>query len=115
LTIKDGVLQVAVVQRDSDLACIDVKRNGEVREIKRDARHHWALSGGHIDFEKDDIDEAAARELLEETGIKVSVKSLIQIGAYGALGRDPVLFEWDSDFFPDDWQVSPFPNVEREQ
>ena len=86
LTIKDGVLQVAVVQRDSDLACIDVKRNGEVREIKRDAIHHWALSGGHIDFEKDDIDEAAARELLEETGIKVSVKSLIQIGAYGALG-----------------------------
>ena len=89
LTIKDGVLQVAVVQRDSDLACIDVKRNGEVREIKRDAIHHWALPGGHVDFEKDDIDEAAARELLEETGIKVSVKSLIQIGAYGALGRDP--------------------------
>jgi 8-oxo-dGTP diphosphatase len=89
LTIKDGVLQVAVVQRDSDLACIDAKRDGEVREIKRDPIHHWALPGGHVDFEKDDIDEAAARELKEETGIDVRVDSLIQIGAYGNLGRDP--------------------------
>jgi len=89
LTIKDGVLQVAVVQRRGELACIDLKRNGEVREIKRDATHHWALPGGHVDFEKDDIDEAAARELKEETGIEVKVDSLIQIGAYGKLGRDP--------------------------
>ena len=89
LTIKDGVLQVAVVQRDSDLACIDIKRNGEVREIKRDMAHHWALPGGHVDFKNDDIDEAAARELKEETGIEVKVNSLIQIGAYGNLGRDP--------------------------
>ena len=89
LTIKDGVLQVAVVQRDSDLACIDIKRNGEVREIKRDMAHHWALPGGHVDFENDDIDESAARELKEETGIEVKVNSLIQIGAYGNLGRDP--------------------------
>ena len=89
LTIKDGVLQVAVVQRQGDLACIDAKRDGEVREIKRDAIHHWALPGGHVDFEKDDIDEAAARELKEETGIEVTVDSLIQVGAYGNLGRDP--------------------------
>ncbi len=89
LTIKDGVLQVAVVQRDSDLACIDSDRTGEVQEIKRDAIHHWALPGGHVDFEKDDIDEAATRELKEETSIEVKVDSLIQIGAYGKLGRDP--------------------------
>ncbi len=89
LTIKNGVLQVAVVQRDSDLACIDIKRNGDVREIKRDMAHHWALPGGHVDFESDDIDEAAARELREETSIEVETDSLIQIGAYGNLGRDP--------------------------
>ena len=34
--------------------------------------------------------------------------------AVGALGRTPVAFEWDSGFFPDDWQVSPLPIVERE-
>jgi len=89
LTIKNGVLQVAVVQRRSGLACIDLKRNGEVKEIERDPIQHWALPGGHVEFEKDDIDEAAARELLEETGINVKVDSLIQIGAYGKLGRDP--------------------------
>ena len=89
LTIKDGALQVAVVQRQGDLACIDINRNGEVQEIKRDAIHHWALPGGHVDFEKDDIDEAAARELKEETGIEVKIDSLIQVGAYGNLGRDP--------------------------
>ena len=89
LTIKDGVLQVAVVQRRGDIACIDAKRDGEVREIKRDAIRHWALPGGHVDYEKDDIDEAAARELKEETGIEVEVDSLIQVGAYGNLGRDP--------------------------
>ena len=89
LTITNGVLQVAVVQRRGDLACIDFNRDGEVREIKRDAMHHWALPGGHVDFEKDDINEAAARELKEETGIEVEVDSLIQVGAYGNLGRDP--------------------------
>lgn len=89
LTIKDGVLQVAVVQRNSELACIDIERNGDVKEIKRDSTHHWAIPGGHVDFEKDDIDEAAARELKEETGIALKVDSLIQIGAYGNLGRDP--------------------------
>jgi len=89
LTIKSGVLQVAVVQRPSDLAFIDLERDGAVKEIERDANHHWALPSGHVDFEKDDINEAATRELREETGIEVKVDSLIQIGAYGKLGRDP--------------------------
>jgi len=35
--------------------------------------------------------------------------------AIGELGRTPVSFGWDSGFFPDDWQVSPLPIVEREQ
>jgi hypothetical protein len=34
--------------------------------------------------------------------------------AIGELGRVPLFFEWDSDFFPDDWQVSPLPIVDRE-
>ena len=89
LTIADGALQVAVIQRDSELACIDLKRNGDVQEIKRDLRHHWALPGGHVDYQNEDIDEAAARELREETKIEVDETLLIQVGAYGNLGRDP--------------------------
>jgi len=89
LTITDGVLQVAVVQRKSDLACIDTERNGNVQEIGRDSLHHWALPGGHVDVDESDIDHAAVRELREETGIEVDVKSLVQVGTYGKLGRDP--------------------------
>ena len=89
LTITDGVLQVAVVQRKSDLACIDVERNGIVQEISRDSEHHWALPGGHVNVNESDIDHAAVRELREETGIDVDVKSLVHVGAYGKLGRDP--------------------------
>lgn len=89
LTIADGVLQVAVVQRDSKMSCIDEKRNGDVREIERDFKHHWALPGGHVHFDQEDVDEAAARELFEETGIKLDKSSLVQIGTYGNLGRDP--------------------------
>ena len=89
LTIADGALQVAVVQRDSELACIDQKRNGDVQEIERDLKHHWALPGGHVDYQNEDIDEAAARELREETKIEVDETLLVQVGAYGNLGRDP--------------------------
>lgn len=89
LTITDGVLKVAVVQRDSKTSCIDQRRNGDVREIPRDSKHHWALSGGHVRYDTENINEAAARELFEETKIEVDPKSLIQLGAYGALGRDP--------------------------
>ena len=89
LTIADGVLQVAVVQRDSKMSCIDEKRNGDVQEIKRDLDHHWALPGGHVHFDQEDVDEAATRELFEETGIKLDKSSLVQIGTYGNMGRDP--------------------------
>ena len=89
LTIADGVMQVAVVQRDSELACVDLKRNGDVQEIERDLDHHWALPGGHVHFDQEDIDEAAARELFEETGINLDKSSLVQIGTYGNMGRDP--------------------------
>jgi ADP-ribose pyrophosphatase YjhB (NUDIX family) len=82
-------LQVAVVQRKSDLACIDIERNGIVQEIRRDSEHHWALPGGHVNVNENDIDHAAVRELREETGIEVDVKSLVQVGTYGKLGRDP--------------------------
>lgn len=46
----------------------------------------WALPGGFVD-EGERLIEAAARELVEETG--VSGARLVQVGAYGDPGRDP--------------------------
>jgi len=61
----------------------------EVLLIKR-AREpfegHWAFPGGFVD-QDESLEEAAARELAEETGL-VGIR-LEQIGAFGDPGRDP--------------------------
>lgn len=46
----------------------------------------WALPGGFVD-ENEDLEQAAIRELVEETQVKVSY--LEQIGAFGKPYRDP--------------------------
>ncbi len=46
----------------------------------------WALPGGFVD-ENEDLGDAAARELLEETNLKCT--GLRQFGAFGKPGRDP--------------------------
>jgi 8-oxo-dGTP diphosphatase len=46
----------------------------------------WALPGGFVD-ENEDLAAAAARELEEETGLKV--QQLVQLGAFGKPYRDP--------------------------
>lgn len=46
----------------------------------------WALPGGFVD-EHEDLEEAAKRELQEETGL--NIKQLSQLGAYGKPYRDP--------------------------
>jgi 8-oxo-dGTP diphosphatase len=46
----------------------------------------WALPGGFVN-ENEPLAAAAARELREETGMRVD--DLIQIGAFGDPGRDP--------------------------
>ncbi len=48
----------------------------------------WALPGGFLDLDEE-LEVSASRELLEETGIRFPSASLRQIGAFGALGRDP--------------------------
>ena len=70
LTMVDGRLNVLLVRRHAD--------------PYSDA---WALPGG---FKRTDetLDQAAARELREETGV-VAPKHLAQFGAYGDPGRDP--------------------------
>ena len=49
---------------------------------------HWALPGGHVDSGESSR-EAAARELVEETGVSVATGDLREIGTWNQPGRDP--------------------------
>ena len=88
LTIKRNLLQVAVVRRKDPMSCIIDKRTGLASEIARKPTD-YALPGGHVQWQNENLIDAAIRELFEETGIELSRNDLVQIGAYGEVGRDP--------------------------
>ena len=57
-----------------------------IQRKKEPFKDMWALPGGFVD-EGEDLETAAKRELVEETG--VVVQSMEQIQAFGKPGRDP--------------------------
>lgn len=66
-----------------------ILNNGKILLIKRKNppfKDKWALPGGFVEY-KEKTEDAAVREVLEETGLKTKVIDLI--GVYSDPNRDP--------------------------
>lgn len=57
-----------------------------IKRLNEPFKDCWALPGGFVD-ENEDLEQAARRELFEETNIETGV--MTQIGAFGKPYRDP--------------------------
>lgn len=73
-------------------ADVIVETNRQVLLIKRKKepfKNIWALPGGHLECGKETLEQAACRELREETGILVKEINLQLLGVYSEPNRDP--------------------------
>jgi len=73
----------------ADVAVLRLEELPEILLIKRKDppfEGHWALPGGFMEMEET-LEEAARRELMEETGIRAA--ELIRFDTYDKPGRDP--------------------------
>lgn len=73
-----------------ELKVLLIKRGVEKEASTTAYVGEWALPGGFLDVEKDKtVAHTAARELKEETGLKLSVKEFKEVGTFSEIKRDP--------------------------
>lgn len=73
-----------------ELKVLLIKRGKEKEASTTAYVGEWALPGGFLDVEKDKtVAHTAARELKEETGLKLSVKEFKEVGTFSDIKRDP--------------------------
>ena len=73
----------------ADVACVRLREEMELLLIRRGRepfRGRWTLPGGFVDIDEE-VESAARRELLEETGL--DARRLFELGAFSSVGRDP--------------------------
>jgi 8-oxo-dGTP diphosphatase len=90
---EDSGWRIPMVAIAVDLAILTVRADSlQILMIERGIppfQGMLALPGGFLRSRKEDLDVAAARELVEETGISAENLHLEQLRTYGAPDRDP--------------------------